>query len=206
MWELEYKEGWKCYSFSHVQFFVTHGLKPARLLCPCNSPGKNTGVGCYSLFQGIFLTQGSIPRPPSLQEDSLVSEPPVGSSKEGWVLKNWCFQTVVLEKILESPLDYREINPVNPKGNQPWMFIGETAAEGEAPILWQLDAKSPLIGKDPNAGKDWRQEKKGITEDEIIGWHHWLIGHEFEQTLGDGEGQGSLACWRPWDHKVLDIT
>ena len=108
--------------------------------------------------------------------------------KEGWVPKNWCFQTVVLEKTLEGPLDCKEIKPVNPKGNQSWIFIGKTDAEAEAPIFWPPDAKSQLIGKDPDSGKDWEQEEKGTTEDEIVGWHHQLDGHEFEQTLGDGEG------------------
>ena len=109
--------------------------------------------------------------------------------KEGWVMKNWCFQTVVLEKTLESPLDYKEIKPVNPKGNQYWIFIGKTDAETEAPILWPPDAKSWHIGKDPDLGKGWGEEKKGLTEDKTVGWHHWLNGHEFEQTSGDSEGQ-----------------
>ena len=121
--------------------------------------------------------------------------------KEGRVLKNWCFQTVVLEKTFESPLDCQEIKPVNPKRNQPWIFIGRTDAEAEAPILWPPDVKSCLTGKDFNAGKDWRQEK-GTTEDETVGWHHQLNGHEFEQTLGDGEGQGSQACCNPWGRRV----
>ena len=103
---------------------------------------------------------------------------------ESWVPKNWCFWTVVLEKTLESPLDYKEIRPVNRKGNQPWIFVGKTDAEAEAPILWPPDAKNWLIGKDPDAGKDWRQEEKGMTEDEMIEWHHRLDGHEFEQALG----------------------
>ena len=101
---------------------------------------------------------------------------------------------MVLEKTLESPLDCKEIKPVNPKGNQPWIFIGRTDAEAEPPILWPKDVKNWLIGKDPDAGKDWRQEEKGTTEDEMVGWHHWLDGHEFEQSPGVGEGQGSLAC------------
>ena len=100
--------------------------------------------------------------------------------KERWALKNWCFWTVVLEKTLESPLDCQEIKPVSLKGNQPWIFIGRTDAEAEAPILWPPDVKSQLTGKDPDAGKDWRQEEKGMTEDEIVGWHHWLNGHECE--------------------------
>ena len=100
--------------------------------------------------------------------------------KESWALKDWCFWTVVLEKILESPLDYKEIKPVHPKGNQPQIFIGRTYAEAEAPILWPPDVKNWLNGKDPDAGKDWRQEEKGMTEDETVGWHHRLNGHEFE--------------------------
>ena len=99
--------------------------------------------------------------------------------KEGWALKNWCFQMVVLEKTLERPLDCKEIKPVNPKGNQSWIFIGRTDAEAEAPILWPPDVKSQLIGKDPDAEKDWRQEEKWAAEDEMIGWHHWLNEHEF---------------------------
>ena len=99
--------------------------------------------------------------------------------KEGWTLKNWCFRTVVLEKTLESPLDCKEIQPVNPKGNQLW-FLGRTDAEAEAPILWPPDVKNWLLGEDSDAGKDWRQEEKGLTEDEVVGQHHWLNGHEFE--------------------------
>ena len=120
----------------------------------------------------------------------------VGPS-EGWTLKNWCFWTVVLEKTLESPMDCK-IKPVNPKGNQHWIFIGRTDAEGEAPILWSPDAKSLLIGKNPDAGKDWRQEEKGTIEDEMVGWHHWLNGYESKQAPGDCEGQGSLVCCGPW--------
>ena len=105
---------------------------------------------------------------------------------EGWAPKNWCFWTVVLKKTFESPLDSKEIKPVNPKGNQPWILIGSTDAE--APVLWPPDAKSWLIGKDPDAGKDWRQEERGMTEDEMVGWHNQLNGHEFEQSQGDSEG------------------
>ena len=100
--------------------------------------------------------------------------------KESWVLKNWCFWTVVLEKTLESPLYSKEIQPVHPKGNQSWIFIGRTDAEAETPILWTPDAKSWLTGKDPDVGKDWRWEEKGTTEDEMVGWHHRFDGHEFE--------------------------
>ena len=127
-------------------------------------------------------------------------------NKKGWVTKNWCLWTVVLEKTLESPLDSKEIKPVNPKGIQPWIFIGRTDAEAEALILWPPNAKSRLTGKDLDAGKDWRQEEKGMTEDEMVEWHHWLSGHEFEQTLGDGEGQGGLACCSSWGHKESDTT
>ena len=121
--------------------------------------------------------------------------------KEGWGPKNyfelWCWR-----RLLRIPWTAKEIQPVHPKGNQSWMFIGRTDAEAKAPVLWPPDAKSWLIGKDPDAGKDWRQEEKGMTEDEMVGWHHWLDGHEFEQALGGGEGQGSLACGSPWDHRV----
>ena len=111
--------------------------------------------------------------------------------------KNWCFWTVVLEKTLESPLDCKEIQPVHPKGYQSWICSGRTDAEAETPILWPPDVKSWLIWKDPDAGKDWRQEEKGMTEDEMVGWHHWLNGHEFESTLGAGDGQGGLVCCVP---------
>ena len=114
--------------------------------------------------------------------------------KESWVPKNWCFWTVVLEKTLESPLDSKEIKSVNPKGNQSWIFIGGTDDEAESPILWPLDGKNWLIGKDPDAGKDWGQEEKGMTEDEMVGWHHRLNGHGFGWTPGVGDGQGGLVC------------
>ena len=126
--------------------------------------------------------------------------------KGSWVQKNWCFWTVVLEKTLESPLDCKEIQPVIPKGNQSWIFTGRTDAEAETPILWPPDVKSWFIGKDPDAGKDWRQEEKGTTEDEMVGWHHGLDGSESEQTPGVGDGQRSLACYSPWGHKESDMT
>ena len=122
--------------------------------------------------------------------------------KEGWAPKNWCFWTVVLEKTLESPLGCKEIKPVNPKGNQSW--IGRTNAE--ATIVWPPKLKNWLIGKDPNAGKDWRQDEKGMTEDELVGWHHQLNGLEFEQAPGVGDGQGSLVCCSPWGRKESDTT
>ena len=126
--------------------------------------------------------------------------------KEGWAPKNWCFWTVELEKTLENPVDCKEIQPVNPKGNQSWIFSGRTDAEAGAPILWLPDVKNWLIGKDPDAGKDWGQEEKGMTEDEIVGWHHRLDGHEFGQALGAGDGQGGLAGCSPWGGKELDMT
>ena len=114
--------------------------------------------------------------------------------------------TMVLEKTLESPLDCKDIKPVNPKGNQSWIFTGRTDAKAEAPILWPTDVKNWLIGKDPDAGKDWRQEEKRMTEDEMVGWYHWLNGHEFEQALGAGDEQESLACCSPWSCKESDMT
>ena len=118
--------------------------------------------------------------------------------KENWAPPNRCFWIVVLDKTLESPLDHKEIKPINSKGNQSWIFIGRTDAEAEGPILWPPDAKNWLIGNDPDAGKDWRQEEKGTTEDETFGWHRWLNGHKFEQTPGDSEGQ----CCSPWGCKM----
>ena len=112
---------------------------------------------------------------------------------------------VVLEKTLENPLDCKEIQPVHPKGDQSWVFIGRSGVEAETPILWLPDAKNWLIGKDPDAEKDWGQEEKGTTEDEMVGWLHQLDGHEFEQALGVGDGQGSLACCSPWGRKELDM-
>ena len=120
--------------------------------------------------------------------------------EEGLAPKNWCFWTVVLEKTLESPLDCKEIKPVNCEGTQSWILIGRTDAE--APILWPPDVKSRLIEKDPDAGKDWGPEEKGATEDEMVGWCYWLNGYEFEQTPGDSEGQRSLACCRPQGCRV----
>ena len=120
--------------------------------------------------------------------------------------KIWCFRTVVLQETLNSPLDNKEIKPVNPKLNQPWIFFGRTDAEAEAPLVWPPDVMSWLVRKDSDAGKDWGQEKKGVTKDEMVGWHHWLSGHEFEQTAGDSEGRGSLACFSPWGCKESDTT
>ena len=126
--------------------------------------------------------------------------------EESWALKNWCFWIVVLEKTLESSLDCKEIQPVHPKGDQSWVFIGRTNVEAETLILWPPDAKSWLIWKDPDAGKDWGQEEKGTTEDEMVGWHHRLNAHGFGWTPGVGDGQGGLACCGSWGHKELDTT
>ena len=143
--------------FSRVQLFATPGLRPARLLCPWDCPGKNTVLDCHSLLQWMWELD----------------------YKESWVPRNCCFWIVVLEKTLESPFDCKEIQPVHPKGNQSWIFFGRTDVEAETPILWPPDAKSWLIWKDPDAGKDWRQEEKGMAEDEMVGWHHRLNGHGF---------------------------
>ena len=126
--------------------------------------------------------------------------------EESWAPKNWCFWTVVLEKTLESPLDYKEIQPVHPKGDQSWVFIGRTDAEAEIPVLWPPHAKSWLIGKDFDAGRDWGQEEKGMTEDEMTGWHHRLDAHEFGWTPGIGDAQGGLACCDSWGRKESDTT
>ena len=126
--------------------------------------------------------------------------------KESWVPKNWCFWTVVLEKTLESPLDCKEIQAVHPKGDQSWEFIGRTDVEAETPILWPPDAKSWLIWKDPNTGRDWGQEEERTTEDETAGWHHRLDGHGFGWNPGVGDGQGGLACCGSWGRKESDMT
>ena len=125
--------------------------------------------------------------------------------EEDWVQKNWCFWTVVLEKTLESPLDCNEIKSVNPKGYKSWIFIRRTDDEAESPIFWLPDVKS-WLREDPDAGRDWGQEEKGTTEDEIAGWHHRLDGHEFEWTPGVGDGQGGLACCDSWGRKESDMT
>ena len=124
--------------------------------------------------------------------------------KESREPENWCFQTVVLEKTLESPLENKEIKPVNPKGNQPWILFGRIDAE--APILWPPNANSWLIGKHPDAGKDWRQKEKRTTEDEMLRWHHQFNRQELGQTPGDGEGQRSLACCSPWGREEFSVT
>ena len=126
--------------------------------------------------------------------------------EESWAPKNWCFWSVVLEKTLESPLDCKEIQPVLSEGDQPWTLFGRNDAKAEAPVLWPPHAKSWLIGKDSDAGRDWGQEEKGVTEDEMARWHPWLNGHESEWTPGAGAGQGGLACCDSWDCKESDMT
>ena len=126
--------------------------------------------------------------------------------EESWALKNWCFWTVVLEKTLESPLDCKEVQRVHPKGDQFWVFIGRTDVEAETPVLWPPHAKSWLIGKDSDAGRGWRQEKKGTTEDEMAGWHHRFDGHEFEWTPGVDDRQRGLGCCNSWGRKESDTT
>ena len=126
--------------------------------------------------------------------------------EESWAPKNWSFWTVVLERTLESPLDCKEIQPVHSKGDQSWVFFGRTDVEAETPILWPPHAKSWLIGKDSDAGRDWGQEEKGTTEDEMAGWHHRLDGHESGWTSEVGDGQGGLACCNSWRRKESDTT
>ena len=126
--------------------------------------------------------------------------------EESWAPKNWCFWSVVLEKTLESPLDCKEMQPVHSKGDQSWVFFGRTDAKAETPLLWPPHAKSWLIGKDSDAERDWGQEEKGTAEDEMAGWHHRLDGHEFEWTLGAGNGQRGLAFCDSWSHKESDMA
>ena len=126
--------------------------------------------------------------------------------EKSWAPKNWCFWTVVLEKTLESPLDCKEIQPVHPKGDQSWVFLGRNDAKAETPVLWPTHAKSWLIGKDSDAGRDWGPEEKGMTEDDMAGWYHRLDGHEFEWTLGVDDGQGGLAYCNSWGRKESDMT
>ena len=184
-----------------------HRRQPTRLPHPWDSPGKNTGVGCSFFVQGIFLTQES--NPGFLHCRQILYQ--LSYRYESWTIKKaerwridafevWCWRT------LESPLASKEIKPVNPRGHRSWIFNGRADVEAEAQLLWPPDVKSQLIGKDSDAGKDWGQEEKGATEDEMVGWHHRLNGHEFEQTPGDSEGQGSLGCCSPWGCKELDMT
>ena len=172
--------------------------------------GRYGGPTVYSLtyaLVGRTLVYRSAKQPTwSTMSLNLMLSKAMVDQKGGWAPKNLCFWTVVLEKTLESPSHSKEVKPVNPKGNQPWILIVRTDAEAEAPRLWPPDAKSWLIGKDPDAGKDWRQEEKGMTEDEMVRCYHQFNGCELEQIPVDGEGQGILACCSPWGLKELDMT
>ena len=187
-----------------------HGLQPARLLHPWNLPGKSTGVGCHCLLQtnldSILKSRDiTLPTKVYISQSYSFSSSQVWmwelDHKEGWAPKNGCFWTVVLERTLQSLLDSK-IKPVHPKGNQSWIFIGRTDAG--AATLWPPDAESRLTGKDSDAGRDWQQEEDKVTDDEVVGWPHWLTGHECEQIPGDSEGQGSPACYSSWGHKEVE--
>ena len=203
--------------FSRVQLFVT----PRTV---CSPPGSFVhGFSRQEHWSGLpFPSPGDLPHPGTgrklrllrllhWQVGSLPLAPPgkpvkLRRVRGSWAPKNWCFWTAVLEKTLESPLDCKEIQPVHSKGDQPWVFFGRNDAKAETPILWPPHVKSWLIGKDSEAGRDWGQEEKGTTEDEMAEWHHWLDGHEFEWTSGVGDGQGGLACCDSWGRKESDMT
>ena len=159
-----------------------------------------------------ILKSGDITLPTKVHIVNSMVFPVVMYGCESWNIKKadcqkiYTFELWLLKKTLESPLDCKEIQPVHPRRNQSWIFIGRTDAEAETPILWLPAVKNWLIRKDLNAGKDWRQEEKGMAEDEMVIWHHWLNGHEFEQTLGVGDGQGGLVCWDSWGRKESDTT
>ena len=161
-------------------------------------------TGIYNpIIQGLFAFEKIFPWGIMFLAFLLLNRVSLGDLK---VPRNWCFWTVVLEKTLESPLDCKEIQPVHSEGHQPWDFFGRNDAKAETPVLWPPDAKSWLIGKDSDAGRDWGQEEKGMTEDEMAGWHHWLDGHESEWTLGVGDGQGGQVCCNSWGCKESDTT
>ena len=193
-------------SLSHVQLFVTPWTVAHQAPLSMGFSRQEYWSGLPFPSPGIFPTQESNP---GLLQSYGFSSSQVWmwelDYKESWVLKNWCFWTVVLEKTLESLR--QQGDPTSQfKGNQSWIFIGRIDAELEASILWPADAKSWLTGKDLYAGKDGEQEEKGMTEDEMVGWHHWFGGHEFEQTLEDSEGQVSLTCYSLWGHKESVLT
>ena len=150
----------------------------------------------YLSWSGVILNDETLEASPFLEKKQRCLLPQL---KFNAVL--WCWR-----RLFESPLDCKEIQPVHPRGNQSWVFIGRTDAEAETPILWSPDAKSWLLWKNPDAGKDWGQEEKGMTEDEMVGWHHWLNGHGFGWTPGVGDGQGGLACCSSWGRKESDMT
>ena len=180
-------------------FYCSHEIKRHLLL------GRKVMTNLDSIFKSRDIT---LPRKVLLVKAMVFPVVMFGCESwtiESWVPKSWRFWTVVLEKTLESPLDCMEIQPVHPK-DQSWVFIGRTEVEAEIPILWPPDVKSWLIWKDPDAGKDWGQEEKGTTENEMGGWHHRLDGHGFGWTPGVGDGQGGLACCGSWGHNVSDMT
>ena len=174
-------------------------------VCVCVCVTKIYTVGC---FNSSWSKTESFSHPLSkricARKGRFLTRYLIALNKTG--LKNWCFQTAVLKKIPESPLNCKRSNPVSPKRNKFWMFIRKTGAEAEAPILWPPTLRSWFIGKDPDSGKDWGQGEKGATEDEMVGCYHQLNGHEFKQIPRDSEGQRSLSCYSPWGHKELDTT
>ena len=174
--------------------YIVHGILQARILEWVAFPLSRGSSQPRDRTQVSHISGDSLPAKPQGKSNTGVDY------KERWALENWCFWTVMLEKTLDSPFDCKEIKSVSPKGNQSWIFIGRTDAKAETPILWPPDVKNWLFGKDPDPGKDWRQEE--TREDDMVEWYHWLEGHEFEQALGVGDKQGSLACYSPWGHRV----
>ena len=203
-WQIDGETMEKVSDFTFLGFKITVDDNCSHKIKRCLHLGRKdmTNLDCIKKQRHHFADKS----PFSQSYDLSSSHVWMWDSEEGWAPKNCYFQTAVLEKTLESPLDYKEIKPVNPKGNQPWIFIGRTDAVAEAPALWPPDMKIWLIANDPEAGKNWGQEEKGMTEDEMVGWHHWLSGHEYEQTPGYSEGQGILVCSCSWGYKELDMT
>ena len=191
---------------SHKNIRYSPTVRLLRFACPPELRKAMTNLDCILKSRDITLLTKIHPVKAMVLSCSHVSMWEL-DHKEGWELKNWCFQTVLLGKTLESPLDIKDIKLVNPKGNQPWIFVGRTDAE--APILWPLDdlmLRTVSLEKTLMAGKYWGQDEKQMTENEMVAWHHWLNGRECEQTLGVSEGQGSLVCYSPCGHKEWDMT
>ena len=217
-WSLEGKLGQTCRCCCWVASVVPdsvrpHRRQPTRLPAPGILQARTLGWVAIAFSRTNLdrvLKSRDITLPTKIHLVRAVVFPVVLYGCESWTIKKvehwktdvfglWCWRR-------GSPLDCKEIKPVNPKGNQPWTYIGRTDAEGEAPLLWPPDVKSQLIGKDPDAGKDWRQEEKGTAEDEMVGWHHQFNGHEFEHAPGNDDGQGGLACCSPLGYRKLDVT
>ena len=197
----KWKEWWTSFSWApkSLNHHCSHEIKRCLLL------GRKATTNLDSMLKSRGNTL-----PTKVRLVKAMVFPVVMYGWESWTIKkaepkNWCFQTVVLEKTLVNPLDSK-IKTVNPKGSQPQVFIRRTDVAGETPKLWLPDEKSWLIGKDPDAGKDWGKEEKWVAEDEIVGWHHWLNDYEFEHTQGDSEGQRSLVCCSPLGCKESDMT